>query len=181
MKEIISQTLVWIDLEMTGLNPDTDTILEIATIITDNNLEIIAKAPSIVIHQPDEVLENMNPIVQEMHKKSGLIEDVRRSQVTLADAENLMFSFIKQYCSPGIAPLCGNTIYMDRRFLRKYMPQINEYLYYRMIDVTSLKEIARRWYSQVPAFEKKETHRALEDIAESIEELKYYREHLFIS
>lgn len=175
--------LVWIDLEMTGLNPANDVILEIASIITDKDLNVIKEGPSLVIHQPDSVLDYMDHRVKELHTKSGLLELVRNSSITLKQAEDQTLSFIKTYCMPETAPLCGNSVWQDRTFLYHYMPQLLSYLHYRIIDVTSFKEIITRWYphNRHAFFEKKDTHRALDDIKESIAELKQYRTYFFIT
>jgi oligoribonuclease len=173
--------LVWIDLEMTGLNVETDVILEIATIITDNDLKIIAEGPRFVIHQSNEVLKTMHPWCVEQHGKSGLTEAVKKSTITEREAQEKTLEFIKEYCFPNTAPLCGNSVYQDKIFLRKYMPLIDRYVHYRIIDVTSIKECVRRWYPSNPAteFKKPETHRAMDDIKESIKELMHYRINFF--
>lgn len=174
--------LVWTDLEMTGLSPEKDAILEIATIITDNNLTIIAQGPDFVIHQADEILASMSEWVLKTHTKSGLLDKVRASSLSLAQAEAQTLEFIQQYCKEQTAPLCGNSIYMDRLFLRAYMPRLEQYLHYRLIDISSVKELIRRWYKKSPYkdFKKPENHRALEDIQQSIAELAHYRKHFFI-
>ena len=174
--------LVWIDLEMTGLNPEKDVILEIALIITDKNLNIIEEGPSLVIHHEDIVLATMEKPVSEIHAASHLIEKVRESKITVAQAEQQTLDVIKKYCLAETAPLCGNSVWQDRAFLYKYMPTLLSYLHYRIIDVTSFKEVVTRWYSDTPEafFEKKDTHRALQDIKESIAELKHYRTYFFI-
>jgi oligoribonuclease len=178
-----SNRFVWIDLEMTGLDPECDVILEIACIISDDQLAHVFEGPSLVIHQPDEKLAIMPPKVKELHEKSGLTHAVRLSSVSLAQANEHVLDFIKEYCVHNTGILCGNSIWQDRRFLQKYMPDIIDYLNYRMIDVSAIKECIRRWYPAHPAmpFVKKENHRALEDIQESLAELRYYREHFFIA
>lgn len=165
---------------MTGLNPDQDHILEIATIITDSELNLVAEGPSLVVHQPDAVLDAMGPWCVEQHGASGLTQRVRESQISLAEAEQQTLAFIKQYVDEGVAPLCGNSISQDRRFLYRHMTELESYLNYRIIDVSSVKELAKRW-SPVMAkgLVKKGAHLALDDIRESIEELRYYREHFF--
>jgi len=171
--------LVWMDLEMTGLNPDTDQILEIATIITTSELEVIARGPNIAIHHPEDVLARMDEWCQEHHAASGLIQRVLDSGISLAEAEVKTLAFIRQHVIENSAPLCGNSIHQDRRFLSRYMPDIESFLHYRIIDVSSIKELVRRWYPNVDPPKKEETHLALKDIIESIEELRYYRRHYF--
>lgn len=174
--------LVWIDLEMTGLEPQTDTILEIATIITDGNLTILTEGPHLVIHQPNDVLDNMKQWCKDTHGKSGLITAVQESKITLKDAEEQTFECIKQYCPPQEGMLAGNTIWQDRNFLYKYMPRITNYLHYKLLDVTGIQQAVKRWYpnSSYAEFKKADTHRALTDIRESIEELKHYRKYFFV-
>lgn len=176
-----SKNLVWIDLEMTGLNCAKDVILEIATIVTDSNLSPLHEGLSIVIHQPDDILAGMDAWCQVQHKKSGLVDEVRSSSMLLAEAEEQTREYISRWCVPQTAPLCGNTIFQDRSFLKRYMPVIDALLHYRMIDVSSVKEIVRRWYPQNPAavFNKQDQHRALIDIQESIAELQHYRTYFF--
>ncbi len=171
--------LVWIDLEMSGLDPDTCEILEIATIITDGDLNLLAEGPDIVVHQPDPVLDAMDAWCTRQHGLSGLTAQVKASTVSLAQAEALTLEFLRPFCPVGKSPLCGNSIGHDRRFIIKHMPALAGHLHYRSIDVTSVKELARRWYPGLPAPEKGETHRALDDIRESIAELRYYRQHIF--
>lgn len=172
--------LVWIDLEMTGLDPQVDTILEIATIITDMNLNIIAQGPNIIIHQPEEVLETMNDWCKTNHKASGLTDAVRASTITLENAEQQTLDFIMQHTQRRCVLLAGNTIWQDRLFLQKYMPRILEHLHYRMVDVTSIKELLEGWHNIKHPYVKNNTHRALDDIQESINELAFYRKHFFI-
>ena len=176
-----TSTLVWIDLEMSGLDPYSDTILEIATIITDNNLRLIKEGPSLVIHEKDETLARMSKQVIALHEKSNLITAVKNSKITLQDAEAQTYAFITKYAEKN-SPLCGNSVWNDRNFLARYMPRIISYLHYRIIDVTTIKELVTRWYPHDPEIEyhKRETHRALEDIRESIAELKHYRRTFFI-
>jgi oligoribonuclease len=181
-KTLDSTPFVWIDLEMTGLDPHHDVILEIATIITDSNLNIIAQGPALVIHQPEEVLKTMNEWCVKQHGLSGLTQAVRESTVTLEQAQAETLSFIQEYCAPQTARLCGNSVWQDRLFLVRYMPHLIAYLNYRLIDVTSIKEVIRRWYPNSPHidFAKEEIHRASPDIQESIKELEHYRHYFFI-
>jgi len=174
--------LVWIDLEMTGLTPERHVILEIASIVTTKELEIIAQGPSLIIHQPPEALELMDEWPREQHTKTGLLEAVKTSDVTLENAEKQTLDFIQHYCEQGLSPLCGNSVWQDRTFLQKQMPKLLDFLHYRIIDVSSIKELVLRWYPNNPLaeFEKKDTHRALDDILESIEELRHYKKNFFI-
>ena len=175
--------LTWIDLEMTGLDPARDHILEIASLITTDNLEIIAEGPEITIHQPENHLEIMKEPVITMHRTNGLTEEVRKSTVSLEEAEAKTLNFIKgNITTPHSSPICGNTVWMDRNFLRVHMPSISNYLHYRCLDVSTIKELAQRWvgkdfFENVP--QKPTAHRANEDIKCSVEELKFYREHFF--
>lgn len=171
--------LVWIDLEMSGLDPDHCQILEIAAIVTDGDLNIVAEGPDLVIHQPDAVLDAMDEWCTRQHGNSGLTAAVKASTVALAEAEAQVLGLVRSHCPPGKSPLCGNSIGHDRRFLIRYMPALVGHLSYRNIDVSSLKELVRRWYPTVSAPAKRETHRALDDIRESIAELRFYREHVF--
>lgn len=178
----ISSVLVWMDLEMTGLDPRRDVIVEIATLVTDDDLEVVALGPDLVIHQPDEELARMGEVVRDMHTSSGLIEQIRTSELSLGSAGQRTLDFIKLHVpEPRTAPLCGNSIGTDRRFLDAYLPEVENYLHYRSIDVSTIKELARRWYPEVydNAPTKASTHRALEDIKESIAELGYYRRTIF--
>lgn len=175
--------LAWLDLEMTGLDIGSDVIVEIASLITDDDLEIVAEGPDLVIHAPEEALAAMQPVVVEMHTKSGLIEEIRQSTVTVAQAEEATLAFFKEHCpQPNKLPLCGNSIGTDRRFLDRWMPSIEEHLHYRSIDVSTIKELARRWYPKAykHAPEKSKGHRALDDIRESVSELRWYREQIFV-
>lgn len=174
--------LVWLDCEMTGLDPEIDVILEIAVVVTDGLLNVVAQGPNLIINQSDRVLERMNDWCKIQHKKSNLTFEVQLSQTTLAEAEEEIVAFLKQYCFPKKSPLCGSTIWMDRLFLRKYMPLIDAYLHYRNVDVSSVKELVKRWYildleKELPS---KGAHRALPDVYESINELKFYKERFFI-
>ena len=179
----MAKELVWIDLEMTGLNPQIHKIIEIATIITDSELNIIAKGPDLVINASDDELNKMNTYVRDMHTKSGLIDEVRKSSLTIRDAEIETLEFLNEHIkAKNKPPLCGNSIGTDRRFLDAQMNDLENRFHYRVVDVPSIKELANRWYPDVDRNipSKAENHRALEDIIESIEELKYYREKLFI-
>ena len=173
------QHLVWMDLEMTGLDPEVDTILEIATLITDGELNIIAEGPSLAIHQPDSVLETMNDWCKEHHGDSGLTARVRTSTIGMKEAEELTLAFIKQFVPERTSPLCGNSIHQDRRFLVPYMPKLEAWMHYRNIDVSTIKELGTRWYPTIRAPRKKAEHLAMEDIRESIAELAFYRKHFF--
>ncbi len=173
--------LVWVDLEMTGLDPETCRIVEIATLLTDGQLSIVAEGPELVISVPEEDLARMAPVVVEMHAKSGLTERIRRSTTTLEQAAQVTLEFLQQHCAPGSAPLCGNSVWKDKQFLERYMPEVTRHLHYRLVDVSTIKELARRWYPAAGAApKKKERHRALEDIRESIEELRFYRDRFFL-
>lgn len=172
--------LIWIDLEMTGLDTQTDSIIEIATIVTDCELNTLAEGPVVAIHQPDEVLNKMDEWNTKQHGGSGLTERVRQSTVTEQQAEQQTLEFLQQYVSSGKSPMCGNSICQDRRFLARCMPGLEEYFHYRNLDVSTIKELVRRWAPQIAkGFEKKANHLALDDIKESIAELQYYREHFF--
>lgn len=171
--------LVWVDLEMTGLDPIKNTIVEIATIVTDAKLNIIEEGPNLVVYQPPEALAAMNDFVRDLHTRSGLLDRIPASNVTLEDAARQTLAFVSKHVEKGTAPLCGNSVWKDREFLERYMPDFVSHLHYRMIDVSTLKELVRRWAPQKAAPKKKETHRALDDIRESIEELAHYRKVFF--
>ncbi|MDO9163293.1 MAG: oligoribonuclease [Methylococcaceae bacterium] len=172
------QNLIWIDLEMTGLDPDNDLIIEIATVITDKNLNVLAQGPVLAVHQSDAALAAMDDWNQQHHGQSGLIDRVKASPYSDAQAEQLTIDFLKQWVPENTSPICGNSIGQDRRFLYRYMPKLEAYFHYRNIDVSTLKELAARWAPEVKeGFNKESTHQALDDILESIEELRYYREH----
>lgn len=172
------QNMIWIDLEMTGLDPETDVIIEMATIVTDAQLNVLAEGPALVIHQSDAVLAGMNPWCVEQHGKSGLTQRVRDSRLSEAEAEAQTIAFLQQWVPAGVSPMCGNSIGQDRRFLARYMPQLEAFFHYRNIDVSTLKELAARWAPAVKeSFVKQGSHLALDDIRESIAELRHYREH----
>ncbi len=173
-----ADNLVWLDMEMSGLDPEVCRPLEMATLVTNNALEIIAEGPNIVIHQSDEVLAAMDAWNTQHHGDSGLTLSVRQSRVTMREAEQMTLDFLEMWTEPGKSPLCGNSIGQDRRFLRRYMPRLDRHFHYRVIDISTMKELAKRWYGIVPP-PKHETHRALEDIRESIEELRFYRRTIF--
>jgi len=172
--------MIWMDLEMSGLEPDQDVILEMATLVTDADLNVLAEGPNLVIHHDDSLLAAMNPWCVEHHGASGLTARVQESQILLAEAEAKTLAFVHQY-SPEPLPLCGNSIHQDRRFLQRYMVQLDAAFHYRNIDVSSVKELVRRWYPNTVIPQKQESHRAMDDIRESIAELRYYREHVFVS
>lgn len=179
IQKIHRNNMVWIDMEMTGLDPEKEKILEIATIITDGNLNVLAEGPDLVIHQPTSILKGMDEWNQAHHAKSGLIEAVKVSTMTVKKAEQLTLEIIQEFCKPKKAPLCGNSVHHDRRFLLKFMPKIDGYLHYRHVDVSSLKALIARWYPKDKEQTKGKSHRALSDIRESIAELKFYRERYF--
>ena len=175
--------LVWIDLEMTGLDPERDVIVEIAALVTDSNLDPVGEGVDLVVAQPASALENMVDVVREMHSRSGLTDAVLTSDVTLADAEQAVLALVKEHVpEPRVVPLCGNSIATDRTFLVRHMPDLDAWLHYRMIDVSSIKELARRWYPKAyyAAPVKAGGHRALADIRESVDELRYYRSAIFV-
>ena len=172
--------MVWMDMEMTGLDPNRDGIIEIATLITDGELNILAEGPDLVVHQSPKLLKGMDEWNQTHHQKSGLLDAVKISRISLKKAEHLTLNFVKEFCLPQKAPLCGNSIHHDRRFLIRYMPHLNAYLHYRHVDVSTLKALVDRWYPKNKNLpKKKDSHRALADIRESVEELKFYRKTYF--
>jgi len=171
--------LVWIDMEMTGLHPESATILEVATVVTGADLAVIAEGPDPVVHQSDAILGGMDAWNTKHHGESGLIAASRGSTISIAEAERRTLDFLRPLCAPGTSPLCGNTIGQDRRFLLKYMPGLEAFLHYRSIDVSTIKELSRRWYPDLAPPAKREAHRALDDILESIEELRFYRRSVF--
>jgi oligoribonuclease len=170
--------LIWVDMEMTGLEPDTDRIIEVAVVVTDMQLNVLAEGPVFAIHQSDETLDKMDAWNKGTHGRSGLIERVKASTVTEADAEKALIDFLKHFVPAGKSPMCGNTICQDRRFMVRGMPKLEAFFHYRNLDVSTLKELCRRWKPELLAgFKKHQKHTALADIIESVEELKYYREH----
>jgi oligoribonuclease len=172
------QRLVWIDMEMTGLDPETERIIELAAVVTEPDLTLVAEGPVLVVHQSDELLAAMDKWNQSTHGKSGLIDKVRASTLSEADAEEQMLEFLSRHVPAGKSPMCGNTIGQDRRFMVKYMPRLEAFFHYRNLDVSTLKELALRWKPEVyRSFVKQSRHEALADIYESINELKHYREH----
>jgi oligoribonuclease len=176
----LKDNLIWVDLEMTGLNPDTDRIIEMAAIVTDADLNLIAEGPVIAVHQPDTVLARMDEWCTRTHGQSGLTDRVRSSKIGEAEAEQQMLAFLRLHSEQGASPMCGNSIGQDRRFLWRYMPELEAFFHYRNLDVSTIKELARRWKpSALEGFKKEANHLALDDIRESIEELRHYRRHFF--
>ncbi|MFH1816378.1 MAG: oligoribonuclease [Pseudomonadota bacterium] len=174
--------LLWLDMEMTGLSPDTDRIIELAIVVTDADLNTVAEGPVLVVHQPDEVMDAMDSWNKGTHGKSGLIDRVKASQLNEAEVEAQMLEFVKQHVPARTSPMCGNSICQDRRFMARYMPQLEAFFHYRNLDVSTLKELAKRWRPGLSqGFKKSNKHEALADIYESIDELKYYREHFIRS
>ena len=176
--KVDKENLIWIDLEMTGLEPQTDLIIEIATLITDKNLNILAEGPVLAIHQSDQVLDAMDEWNTNQHGKSGLTQRVKDSRISEAEAQRQTIEFLQQYVPKGASPMCGNSICQDRRFLANYMPELEEFFHYRNLDVSTIKELARRWAPDVyNGFTKESAHLAMDDIKDSINELIHYREH----
>ena len=172
--------LVWVDMEMTGLRPEVDRIIEVAVVVTDGNLEVLAQGPVFAIHQPDSVLAAMDAWNTATHGRSGLTERVRASTITEAEAQALLIDFLRPWVPPGKSPMCGNSICQDRRFMARTMPELEAYFHYRNLDVSTVKELCKRWRPEVAkAFAKRSAHTALADIEESIDELRHYREHFF--
>lgn len=170
--------LVWVDMEMTGLDPDHDKIIEVAVVVTDMHLNVLAEGPVFAIHQSDEVLDKMDAWNKGTHGRSGLIERVKASTVTEGDAEQALISFLKNFVPSGKSPMCGNTICQDRRFMARSMPKLEAFFHYRNLDVSTLKELCKRWKPEIASgFKKHQKHTALADIIESVEELRYYRQH----
>jgi len=178
--QLKDKILVWMDLEMTGLNPETDKIIEIATVATDWQLNVISRGPELAIHWPKELFDGMDDWCVQHHGDSGLTQRCLDSKISLQDAESQTLSWVQSLITKGESPLCGNSIHQDRRFLVGQMPALEDYFHYRNVDVSTIKELARRWYPQLPSFKKEGKHTALEDILESIDELKYYQEKIFI-
>ena len=173
-----NHNLIWIDMEMTGLDPDKDRIIEVAIVITDGQLNMLAESPVLVVSQSNAVLDGMDKWNQSTHAKSGLIDKVKASALTEADVETRMLSFLRQHVPPGVSPMCGNSICQDRRFMARWMPALEAHFHYRNLDVSTFKELVKRWKPEIAAGIKKEgKHEALADIYDSINELKYYREH----
>jgi oligoribonuclease len=180
MAALDPEDLIWIDLEMTGLDVKRDLIIEIATVITDKHLNVIAEGPVLAIRQSDEYLAQMDEWNTKQHTKSGLLERVKLSRIDESEAEVMTLAFLRQYIAPGVSPMCGNSVCQDRRFLARAMPALEAYFHYRNLDVSTLKELARRWAPEIAkGFSKDSTHQALDDIHNSIAELRYYREYLF--
>ena len=176
--------LAWMDLEMTGLDPDSHTIVEIASLITDNNLELIAEGPDLIVHATEAELSRMDDYVSNMHTRSGLLPEIQASTISLADAGAQTLTFLREHIEePGTVPLCGNSIGTDRRFLAKQLPEIENFLHYRSIDVSTIKELARRWLPEAFAAAPKKAggHRAMDDIRESLDELRHYRSQVFVT
>lgn len=174
-----STRLIWLDLEMTGLNPDVNTIIEIATVVTDSDLRFIAEGPVLAIHQDREIMASMDAWNLNQHQHSGLTDRVARSQISLAQAEQDTLIFLQQQVPPQTSPMCGNSICLDRQFLRRYMPTLEKYFHYRNLDVSTLKELVQRWLPHLEKFTKESNHLALDDVYDSIAELNYYRQQLF--
>ncbi len=173
-----ANNLVWVDMEMTGLNPESDTVIEIATIVTDSNLDTLAEGPVIAIHQSDTRLDNMDEWNTTHHNRSGLVARVKASTIDEDAASAITIEFLQEWVPPGSSPMCGNTICQDRRFMARYMPQLEAFFHYRNLDVSTLKILMQRWRPELEAgFTKTATHLALDDIRESIAEMRYYREH----
>ena len=174
------KNLIWIDLEMTGLDTQHDTIIEVATIVTDSELNILAEGPVFAIHTPDVVINGMDGWNTRQHGQSGLIDRIRRSEITLEEAEKQTIAFLSRYVEAGRSPMCGNSVCQDRRFMARQMPNLERFFHYRNLDVSSVKELAYRWRPDIlSSFEKKGSHLALDDIRDSIRELRHYKQHFF--
>jgi oligoribonuclease len=176
----LGNRLIWLDLEMTGLDPERHVILEIATVVTDDTLELVAEGPNIAIHQPEEALRGMDEWSRGQHERSGLLERARNSPHGCKAAEEITLEFLSGHCTKEESPLCGNSVLKDRQFLIRHMPRLEGFLHYRNIDVSTIKELVRRWYPDVPTYTKQKVHLALKDIRESINELRYYRQRVFV-
>ena len=174
-----NRRLVWIDLEMTGLDPNKESIIEIATIVTEGDLSIVAEGPVFAIEAPEHLISGMDEWNTEHHTKNGLIHRVRSEGTPMVEAERATLDFLGEHCEQGVLPLCGSSVHHDRRFLRRFMPDLDDFFSYRIVDVSSVKELVKRWHPKGPRFRKNSGHRALEDIRGSIEELRFYREHYF--
>lgn len=177
----MSERLIWIDLEMTGLDPERGGILEIATLVTDSDLRILAEGPNLAIQQPPDVMEAMEEWSRTHHQASGLLDRALASPHDTRSAERETLAFLRPHCEPGSSPLCGNSVWQDRRFLIRHMSELEGFLHYRNIDVSSVKELVQRWYPELPAYRKSKAHLAMSDIRESVQELAYYREKVFRS
>jgi len=174
--------LIWIDLEMTGLSPEADRIIEVATIVTDSQLNILGEGPVIAVHQAEEIMTSMDEWNTRTHGHTGLTERVKNSRTVESEAEKQTIDFLKEYIGKNQSPMCGNSICQDRRFLARYMPDLEAWFHYRNLDVSSIKELVKRWKPEIlPGYTKKNTHQAMDDIRESIEELRYYREHFLLA
>lgn len=171
--------LIWVDMEMTGLKPDIDTVLEIATIVTDKHLNVLAEGPVICIHHDDHVLNNMDPWCINQHEKTGLTRKCRDSATSLSEAEEETLSFLIEHAPKKKSPMCGNSVHLDRSFMSKHMPALEAYFHYRNVDVSSIQELASRWKPSMPEYQKRLTHRALDDIRDSINQLKHYKKYFF--
>ena len=173
--------MVWVDLEMTGLDPDRDVIIEAAVLITDGELDIVAHGPELAIHRGPEEIALMDAWNRRTHGESGLTERVRRSDTSVEQAEDEILEFLAEWTLARTSPLCGNSVHQDRAFIRREMPRLYDWLHYRIVDVSTIKELVRRWYPEVEPFAKQQSHRALDDIRESIDELRWYRQHVFVA
>ncbi len=177
-----NNNLIWVDMEMTGLNPDTDRIIEVALVVTDSQLNVVAEGPVLVVHQSDEVLDGMDKWNRSTHSKSGLIDKVKTSRFNETEVEAQMIEFLKLYVPSGVSPMCGNSICQDRRFMVRSMPQLEAYFHYRNLDVSTFKELVKRWKPGITSGLTKESkHEALADIYDSINELRYYRQHFIVA
>ena len=176
-----AQRMVWIDLEMTGLDLARESIIEIATVVTDSELNVLATGPNLAVSVSETLIEGMDDWNTRHHHRSGLVDRIRKEGVSVSEAEQATLAFLREWVDENKAPLCGNSVWNDRQFLAKEMPELLAFLHYRMVDVSTVKELSRRWYTDVPRFPKKGAHLALDDILESIEELRYFREHVFVT